>query len=171
MAKHQFNSTILKFESKGEKTGWTYVVIPDDIIKKLKLKDKKGFRIKGVMDNVSFEKLSTYPIGGGEFIIAINGEMRKKLGKKEGAMLSTKFEMDENINWECKELMDCLKEDPEALKRFKALLPSHQNYHHRYVDTAKGAATKAARIVNTIHALYKGQDFGEMIRSLKKIKN
>jgi Bacteriocin-protection, YdeI or OmpD-Associated/Domain of unknown function (DUF1905) len=165
---HSFAGPILKFDSKGEKTGWTYLPIPADIIKKLKLKDKKGFRIKGMMDNVAFEKLSTYPIGGGEFIIAINGDMRKKLGKKEGAMLRIKFEMDENINWECKELMACLKEDPEAMKRFKALLPSHQNYHHRYIDTAKTAATKAARIVNTINALYKGQNFGEMIRSLKK---
>lgn len=165
---HSFTSAILKFDTKGEKTGWTYVSIPTDILKKLKLKDKKAFRIKGVIDDVKFEKLSTYPMGDGEFIIAINGEMRKKLGKKEGAMIKIKFEVDAAKNLESKELMQCLKEDPEALKRFKALLPSHQNYHHRYIDTAKTPATKAARIVNTINALYKGQNFGEMIRSLKK---
>ena len=80
---HSFAGPILKFDSKGEKTGWTYLPIPADIIKKLKLKDKKGFRIKGSVDDVRFEKMSTYPMGGGEFIIAINSEMRKKLGKKE----------------------------------------------------------------------------------------
>lgn len=168
---HSFAGPILKFDSKGEKTGWTYLPIPADIIKKLKLKDKKGFRIKGSVDDVPFEKMSTYPMGGGEFIIAINTLMRKKLGKKEGAMVKIKFELDSAKNLESKELMQCLKEDPEAMKRFKALLPSHQNYHHRYIDTAKTAATKAARIVNTINALYKGQNFGEMVRSLKEIKN
>jgi len=162
-----FKSIILKFSSKGEKTGWTYVVIPPDILKKLKLKDKKGFRIKGAMDDVKFEKLSTYPIGDGEFIIAINGDMKKKLGKKEGAMISIKFELDSSKALESKELLDCLKEDKEAQKAFFAQLKSHQNYFHRYIETAKGAATKAGRIVNTINAMHGGQNFGEMIRSLK----
>jgi hypothetical protein len=165
-----FKSIIQKFANKGEKTGWTYVDIPPDIILKLKLKNKIGFRIKGVMDDIKFERLSTYPIGGGEYIIAINGDLRKKLGKKEGAMLSVKFELDENSPPESKELLDCLKEDKVALKQFNSLLKSHQTYHHHYVCSAKGAETKARRIVNIINAMHKKQDFGEMIRSLKKPK-
>jgi hypothetical protein len=70
----KFSSVIRKFSSKGEKTGWTYVDIPKDILTKLRLKDKKAFRIKGVIDDIKFEKLSTYPVGNGEFIIASNGE-------------------------------------------------------------------------------------------------
>ena len=163
-----FKSIIQKFASKGEKTGWTYIDIPKDIILKLKLKNKQGFRIKGVVDDVKFSRLSTYPIGGGEYIIAINGELRKKLGKKEGAMVSVKFELDENSPPRSKELLACLKEDPIALKQFNSLLKSHQNYHHHYISSAKGDATKAGRIVNVINALHKKQDFGEMIRSLKK---
>jgi len=163
-----FKSIIQKFANKGEKTGWTYIDIPKDIILKLKLKNKIGFRIKGVMDDVKFIRLSTYPIGGGDYIIAINGELRKKLGKKEGAMVSIKFELDENSPPESKELLACLKEDPIALKQFNSLLRSHQNYHHHYITSAKGAETKAGRIVNVINALYKKQNFGEMIRSLKK---
>jgi hypothetical protein len=144
---HSFRSTILKYASKGEKTGWTYVVIPPDVLAKLKLKDKKGFRIKGVIDSVKFEKLSTYPVGEGEMIIAINGDMRKKLGKKEGAMVSIKFELDESKALFSQELMDCLNEDKVALKQFLSQLMSHQNYFHRYVATAKGADTRAGRIV------------------------
>lgn len=163
-----FTATILKYASKGEKTGWTYVVIPPDVLAKLKLKDKKAFRIKGAFDSIKFEKLSTYPVGDGEMIIAINGEMRKKLGKKEGAMLSVKFELDESKGLFSQELMDCLNEDKAALKQFLSQLKSHQNYFHRYVATAKGADTRAGRIVNTINAMHKKQNFGEMIRSLKK---
>jgi len=165
---HSFKSIIYKYSTKGDKTGWTFVEIPADIIPKLKLKNRKGFRIKGLMDDIKFEKLSTYPTKENGFIIAINADMRKKLGKKEGAMLNTKFELDESKPIQSKELLDCLKEDKIALEAFKNLKVSHQNYHHRYVDTAKTSKTKAERIVNVINALYKKQDFGEMIRSLKK---
>lgn len=165
-----FKSIIQKFATKGEKTGWTYVDIPQDIILKLKLKNKKEFRIKGAMDDVKFERLACYPIGEGNFIIAINGELRKKLGKKEGAMLSVKFELDKSEALKSQELLDCLNDDKIALKQFDSLLLSHQNYFHRYIYTAKGADTKAGRIVNTINAMHKKLNFGEMIRSLKKEK-
>lgn len=164
---HSFQAIILKFASKGEKTGWTYVDIPPDIITKLKLKTKKEFRIKGMMDDVKFERLATYPVGDGNFIIAINAELRKQIGKKEGAMLSIKFELDKSEALQSQELMDCLNEDPIALKQFNSLPLSHRNYFHRYVYTAKGADTRAGRIVNSINAMYKKQNFGEMIRSLK----
>ena len=164
---HSFQATILKFASKGEKTGWTYVDIPPDIITKLKLKTKKEFRIKGMMDDVKFERLATYPIGEGNFIIAINAELRKKLGKKEGALISIKFSLDKSEALQSQELMDCLNEDPIALKQFNSQPLSHRNYFHRYVYTAKGADTRAGRIVNTINAMHKKQNFGEMIRSLK----
>lgn len=163
-----FKTVIQKFKDKGEKTGWTYIDVPPDIILKLKLKNKKEFRIKGLMDDVPFEKLTVYPVGNGEFIIALNAELRKKLGKKEGAMLSVKLAMDENVAIRSQELLDCLAEDAPAFKKFNALLLSHQNYHHRYVSTAKTEITRAGRIVNVINAMYKNQDFGEMIRSLKK---
>jgi hypothetical protein len=167
---HSYKSIIQKFATKGEKTGWTYVDIPQDIILKLKLKNKKEFRIKGVMDDIKFERLACYPIGDGNFIIAINGELRKKLAKKEGAMLSVKFEIDSSEALKSQELLDCLNDDKIALKQFNSLLLSHQNYFHRYIYTAKGVDTKAGRIVNTINAMHKKMDFGEMIRSLKKGK-
>ena len=163
-----FKSIINRFSSKGEKTGWTYVDIPKDIISKLRLPDRKGFRIKGIIDNVKIEKLSTYPTGDGNFIIAINNELKKKLGKKEGAMVSVKFEIDASKAPQSKELIAALKEDKIALEQFRSLTLSHQNYFHRYVVTAKGMDTKAGRIVNVINAMYRKQNFGEMIRSLKK---
>jgi hypothetical protein len=165
-----FKATIQKFASKGEKTGWTYVDIPFDILKKLKLTNKQNFRIKGVMDDVKFDRLAVYPVGEGNYIIAINGELRKKLGKKEGAMVSVKFELDKAEALQSPELIACLNEDKAAKKQFDSLLLSHKNYFHRYVYSAKGQATKAGRIVNVINAMHKKQNFGEMIRSLKEKK-
>jgi hypothetical protein len=165
-----FKAIIQKFASKGEKTGWTYVDIPFDILKKLKLTNKQNFRIKGVMDDVKFERLAVYPIGEGNYIIAINGELRKKIGKKEGAMVSVKFELDKAEALQSPELIACLNEDKIAKKQFDSLLLSHRNYFHRYIYSAKGQATKAGRIVNVINAMHKKQNFGEMIRSLKEKK-
>ena len=165
-----FNAVIRKYGSKAEKTGWTFVDMPINIVLKLKLKTRREFRIKGTMDDVKFERLVCYPSREGHFIIAINAELRKKLGKKEGAMLSVKFELDKSEALKSQELLDCLAEEPEALKLFKALTPSHQNYFHRYVFTAKGETTRAGRIVNVIDAMYKKMNFGEMVRNLKTKK-
>lgn len=162
-----YKTTIQKFSSKGEKSGWTYVDIPIDILQKLNLKNKKAFRIKGCIDDVAFEKLSTYPIGDGEFIIALKADIRKKLGKKEGAMVSLSIDVDKSEALVSEELMDCLKEDKTALSQFLSQPKSHQTYFHNYILTAKTPATKAGRIVNTLNAMHKKQNYGEMIRSLK----
>ncbi|HQQ93011.1 MAG TPA: YdeI/OmpD-associated family protein [Bacteroidia bacterium] len=164
---HCFNAALQKFSSKAEKTGWTYVEMPFDIERKLKLKSRREFRIKGKIDDVKIERLVCYPMKGEGFIIALNAELRKKLGKREGAIVSVKFVLDKSAALKSQELLDCLETEPEALKQFNSLLLSHQNYFHRYVYTAKGADTRAGRIVNVIHAMYKKMNFGEMVRSLK----
>lgn len=163
-----FQTIIQKFANKGEKTGWTYVEIPNDILIQLKRKDKKAFRIKGLIDDVKFEKLSTYPMGDGEFIFAINAELRKKINKKAGAQVKIKFKLDEGAPMISKDLMTCLNEDKVALEQFLSQPKSHQNYYHQYIENAKTDATKAGRIVHTIHAMYKKMSYGEMIRSLKQ---
>ena len=47
-----FKTIIQKFSSKAEKTGWTFVEMPMDIVLKLKLKNRREFRIKGRKDDV-----------------------------------------------------------------------------------------------------------------------
>ena len=144
--------------------------MPADILIKLKRPDKKEFRVKGVIDDVKFDRMATYPVGEGNFIIAINAELRKKLGKKEGATVSLKIELDKSAALQSEELIEALNEDKIAKKQFDSLLLSHRNYFHRYVYTAKGIDTKAGRILNIINAMYKKQNFGEMLRGLKKEK-
>ena len=42
-----FNAVIKKFNEQGEKTGWTYIEIPEEIASKIKPGYKKSFRVKG----------------------------------------------------------------------------------------------------------------------------
>ena len=40
----KFTATIQKFASQGEKTGWTYIVIPAELAQQLSPGNKKSFR-------------------------------------------------------------------------------------------------------------------------------
>ena len=163
----QFTATIYKYGKKGEKTGWTFVEIPSDVIAQLKLKNRREFKIKGIIDDVKISRLVCYPVKNGNFIIALNAELRKKLKKKEGNEVIIKFALDKSAALTSPELLNCLEEESAAKKQFESLPVSHQNYFHRYVYSAKGSDTKTGRIVNVINAMYKKQNFGEMLRGLK----
>lgn len=148
--------------------GWTYLEVPADVIAALRLKSNREFRIKGHIDDVKIERQACYPVGAGQFIIALNALLRKRLGKKEGATVSVTLTLDQREALQSQELLDCLREEPHALEQFNTLTKAHQNYFHNYVNSAKGADTRAGRIVNSLNAMLKKMTFGEMIRSLKK---
>jgi hypothetical protein len=167
----QFNATIKKFDSQGEKTGWTYIEIPAAIAQKLNSNNKKGFRVKGKLDDYAFSMIALLPMGGGDFIMALNAAMRKGIGKQKGAIIKVKMEVDTNEIKPPEELIECLQDEPEALKYFKSLPKGHQNYFTNWINSAKTDPTKAKRIVATLNALNKKWDFGQMMRAMKKMSD
>lgn len=166
-----FTCTIKKFGQQGEKTGWTYIEVPEAIASELLPGNKKSFRVKGSLDNYSFAAFALIPIGGGNFILPINGSVRKILGKGKGATLQVKMEVDTTPVTLSPELMQCLSDEPSALAYFNKLPGSHQKYYSRWVESAKTVETKAKRIAQTVTACARGQYYGEMMRSLKEEKN
>lgn len=167
----QFNATIKKFDSQGEKTGWTYIEIPAAIAHKLNSNNKKGFRVKGKLDDYEFSMIALLPMGGGDFIMALNAAMRKRIGKQKGAIIKVKMEVDTNEIKPPEELIECLQDEPEAFKYFKSLPKGHQNYFTNWINSAKTDPTKAKRIAATLNALNKKWDFGQMIRAMKKMSD
>jgi mRNA-degrading endonuclease RelE of RelBE toxin-antitoxin system len=149
----------------GEKTRWMYIEIPADIAQKINPGCKKSYRVKGKLDNYSFEKVALLPMGEGTFIIPFNAQMRKATGKKNGATLKVSLELDERTIPINAEFLDCLADEPKALKFFKSLPKSHQGYFSKWIDTAKTETTKAKRIAESINGLSKGQNFGDMLRA------
>jgi hypothetical protein len=162
----QFTTTIKKFNDKGEKTGWSYIEIPAAIAEKIKPNNKKTFRVKTILDNCEFAGLALLPMGDGNFILALNGLMRKKIKKQKGASLKVNIEADNNPVKLNAELMECLADEPEALSFFNKLTPGHRKYFSNWIDSAKTDATKAKRIAQTLTALSNHQHYGEMIRAL-----
>jgi hypothetical protein len=167
----RFNATIKKFDSQGEKTGWTYIEIPAAIANKLSPNNKKGFRVKGKLDDYEFSMIALLPMGRGDFIMALNAAMRKAIKKQKGAIVQVKMEVDTNEIKPPQELIECLQDEPEALEYFNSLTKGHQNYFTNWINSAKTDPTKAKRIASTLNALSKKWDFGQMIRAMKKINN
>ncbi|MCS3801519.1 DUF1905 domain-containing protein [Niastella sp. OAS944] len=165
-----FTTTLLQFAQQGEKTGWTYIEIPADIAQKIKPNNKKSFRVKGKLDSFSIKSVAVMPMGGGSFILAVNAEMRKGIGKRKGAMVKIQLQEDKATIPINAELLECLKDDPDAEAYFNSLSNSHKSYFSKWIDSAKTEATKTNRLTKTLVALGKGWDYGKMIREGKQNK-
>jgi hypothetical protein len=164
-----YNTTLLKFDKKGEKTGWTFIEISAAQAKKLK-DSKVSFRVKGTLDSHKISQVALVPMGEGTFILAVNGTMRKAIGKKAGDKVKVTLEADESKIILSSDMMACLKDEPAALAAFKKLPGSHQKYFSRWIESAKTANTKTKRIVMTVEALAKKLNFGEMLRAERNNK-
>jgi hypothetical protein len=164
----QFTTTILQFAEQGEKTGWTYIRIPAAIAQKLKPGNKKSFRVKGKLDDHSIKKVALLPMGEGDFIMPLNATVRKAIRKIKGAKLKVTLEVDNATIRPPADLLECLADEPKALEFFNNMPGSHQKYFGNWINSAKTVTTRAKRIAQTVNAMARSKNFGEMIRSLKQ---
>lgn len=164
----ELTTSILRFGQQGEKTGWTYIVIPAEFAQQLMPDNKKSFRVKGKLDDHNIEGIALIPMGGGDFIMPLNAEMRRSIKKKHGTMLTAKLQVDTRPLKLSEDFMACLDDEPKALTFFKTLAKSHQNYFSKWIESAKTEETKTKRIALAVNALSKHLDYGTMIREDKK---
>jgi len=164
----EWKTVIEKFGRKGEKTGWTYIVVPLDIAENLNPGSKKSFRVKGYLDATAISGVSLIPMGEGNYILPLKADLRKRIGKKAGAEIFVQLEKDETEYELNPDMMLCLQDDAEAFNFFAALPLSHQKYFSKYVDAAKTPETKEKRIVRIVRAMLLKQNYAEMIRSSKE---
>lgn len=168
----EYTTTILKFSEQGDKTGWTYIEVPADVARQLKPNNRKTFRVKGQLDIFSFSGAALLPMGEGNFILALNAEIRRGIRKSEGAVIHVRIEEDKDFSIEPPpELIECLHDDPESLEYFNSLAKSHRDYFANWINTAKTDTTRANRIVQTIKALENRWDYGQMIRAGRKTQS
>ena len=160
---------MLQFDEQGEKTGWTYIHIPAHLAQELKPGNKKSFRIKGKLDGLSVSGMALMPMGEGDFIMALKADVRRQLRKSAGAMLHVSIE--EDLDYQVivpDDLQECFDFEPEASEFFNSLVKSHRDYFIKWINGAKTRETRAKRIVNTVNAMLKRWDYGQMIRAMKK---
>ncbi len=166
----KFSAIILKFAAQGEKTGWSYIEIPAEKAQQIKPGNKKSFRVKGYLDGYYFEEKALLPMGNGNFIMALKADVRKAIGKRKGAVLTVKMEVDNKLMLLNTDLMRCLRDEPEAFAFFNKLTPGHQKYFSNWIESAKTEPTRATRIAHTVTAMLRKEDFGSMVRRIKKVR-
>lgn len=167
----KFTAILKKFADQGEKTGWTYLEVPENIAAKLKPGNKQSFRVKGLLDEFPIEQVALMPMGDGGFIMPFNAGMRKGTGKRQGASVKVQLAVDEAAFKINEELLACLEDEPSALDFFKSLTAGHQRYFSNWIDSAKTTETRAKRIAQTVNAASRGLGYPEMIRAQKAEKD
>ncbi len=165
-----FDTVIKKFDKQGEKTGWSYIEIPQEIASKIKPDFKKSFSVKGTFDNLKIDRKSLLPMGGGSFIIPIDASMRKALGKRKGAIIKVSLTEDTRTVEIDKAFLICLADEPAALEFFSSLPGSHRNYFSKWIESAKTEETKAKRIALAVTALSRKQGYAAMMRASRDEK-
>jgi hypothetical protein len=139
-------------------------VIPATIAGKLNPGVKKSFRVKGKLDDLKIEKLALIPMGKGDFILTVNAALRKGIGKRKGATVKVQLELDHSPILPPAALLECLQDEPEALKYYNSLPQGHRNYFTKWIDSAKTEPTKTKRIALVIKTMVRKMDFGAMLR-------
>lgn len=162
-----FSATIERFAQQGEKTGWTYILVPAAIAQKINPGVKKSYRVKGKLDDYTIKQIALMPMGQGDFILVLNATMRKGLGKEKGAKVKLQLELDTKPILPPKELMECFKDEPAALKYYNSLPQGHRNYFTQWINSAKTEPTKTKRIAMVINAMSRKWDFGMMLRNAR----
>lgn len=163
-----FNAEIEKFESNGEKTGWSYVFIPQEIAEQIKSNNRREIRIKGFIDQVPINGMCMMPVKGDGFILPFKKSLRKALRKESGSAVVLNLAHDVDFKIEMPDDLEiCLAQEEELLELFLAMPKSHQNYFINWLNTAKTEPTRTKRLVMIVNAMANGLDFGAMIRAAR----
>lgn len=163
-----FSAEIERFESNGDKTGWSYVFVPQEIANQIKPDHRREFRVRGFLDQVKVNGMCMMPVKGDGFILPLKKELRRTLKKEEGHHLNIQLEFDADFKIEMPaDLEICLAQEDGLLERFVAMTKSHQNYFINWLNTAKTEPTRTKRLVMIVNAIAHQWDFGMMIREGK----
>jgi hypothetical protein len=160
----KFTATIEKFGEKAHQTGWTVIIIPTKIADKINPGVKKSFRVKGMLDDYEIEKMAIMPAGNGDFILVLNAGIRKVIRKQKNDTVKIQLTLDKRALTPPSDLIECMQDEPEALKYYNNLPLGHRNYFTKWIDSAKTDATKTKRIAMVVKAMVRKMDFGAMLR-------
>jgi hypothetical protein len=165
-----FTAELMRMGPNGEKTGWTYFYVPDAVAEALKPGQKASFRVKGLLDEFPIKLVSTIPMGSraevddASFIIPVNADMRRGIGKEAGAKVRVMLELDTDPLPQSDDLLVCLADEPAALATFEKMPLSHRHYYVKWIESAKTHKTKAKRITNTVIGMARGLTYAEILK-------
>jgi hypothetical protein len=144
--------TLQKFPGKG---GWTFAEIPE--IAQDKHAPFGWVRVKGKIDTYEFEKYHLMPMGSGRLFLPVKAEVRKRIKKQAGDVVTITLYPDNAGVEVSHELKECLKSEPKAYAAFLELNENKQQEFIDWIYSAKDEETKVERIVQTIEKLLRSE--------------
>lgn len=141
-----------KYPGKG---GWTYTLVP-----RIMQDEKRAFsyvKVKGSIDGYEINKLNLMPYSGGEFhFLPVKSEIRKSIKKEAGDTVHIILYHDADPMEVPAEMLECLQDEPKALKFFNTLSESEQKYYIQWVYGAKKEETRINRMATAINRMAEG---------------
>ena len=149
-----------KFEAeiKGHDSGGAFVIMPFDVEKEY---GKKRPKIKATFDGVEYRG-SLVRMGSPEHILLIRKDIRAKIGKEAGDMVSVTVEEDLELRIVTppKDFQMAMDEVPEVGAFFKKLSYTHQKEYVQWIEGAKRQETRERRIRKAIEMMKDGKKGG-----------
>lgn len=140
-----------KYPGKG---GWTYARIPEI------LQDKNTpfgwVKVMGSIDGYEIKNYHLMPMGNGQLFLPVKAAIRKKIGKETGDWVQVVLYPDNEPFEVPAELLQCLEDEPIALKYFNTLSDSEKKYYTEWIYSAKKEDTKISRLATAIGRLANG---------------
>jgi len=145
-----------KFPGKG---GWTYARIPQ--VMQNPDNPFGWVKVKGWVDSYELKNYKLMPWGEGKLFLPVKSEIRKKIGKQAGDYVRVILFADDTPLEIPEEFMDCLKDNPTALKYFLTFSEGEQKAFIDWIFSAKTDETKVDRIARSLERIEKGKKFAD----------
>lgn len=135
--------------------GGAFVRVPFDVEQAF---GKKRVKVQASIEGEAYRG-SLVRMGGPDHVLGILKAIREKVGKSFGDEVEVSVEEDteERVVVAPPDLRRALKTNPVAAAFFKQLAYSHQKEYVRWIEEAKRAETRQARIDKTLQMLEQGR--------------
>lgn len=151
-----------RFPGKG---GWTYAVLP--FLKPDKHSHFGWVRVKGFIDDYEIKQYHLAPMKNGGLFLPVKAAIRKQIKKEEGDVVTVRLYADESNIEVPVVFMECLADEPKALKHFTRLDDTVKKYWIEYIEQVKSDERRIERMAAAVNRLAAGEKYPLNIRDTK----
>lgn len=129
----------------------SFIIVPKDVV--MGLGNRKRIKVNAVFNGIHYR--GSIVTMGGQMVLGVTKEIRKKTGKEPGEMLTVSLSEDteERSVMLPEELKELLKSHPDALEFFATLSFTGKKEYITWIQGAKKEETRATRIRATVQKL------------------
>jgi hypothetical protein len=153
MTSHTFEAELIRSDEPG---AWTYLVIPFDVEKAFG--SKGNVPVKGTFDGAAFTG-TAMPLGRGRHMLVVNKEVRDKIRKEKGDVVTVVVEQDaaERTIHTPDDFARAIESNAKAREQYAGFSNSKKKEYVEWIEGAKQAETRARRIAQGVELIAQGR--------------